>query len=331
MPGDERKSRMKVEHHYRAFYFTTAWTLGLLLLGSVVHATGSSLACPDWPTCFGTLMPEMTGGVFWEHLHRLVAGGLVLIFVGATYLAWRPEARRPAIRKWALVGIGLLLVQSVFGGLTVLMRLPDAVSTTHLALAFLFLALVTGLTVVTSPGWARGSGAGGALRGLRTLAVSAAVLTFVQSVLGAAVRHMDAGLVCPDLPLCLGQWIPPLQTATVAVHFGHRVTGLLLLITLLVLTVRAVRSLAPSAARTLAAFAGVVGALQVLLGFVSVYTRLAVVPVSFHTLLAAAILTLTVGVAVMTWAPGEISGAPSESSELGAAGLGAVGPGASLS
>ena len=266
----------------------------------------------------------MTGGVFWEHLHRLVAGGLVLIFIAATYMAWGPESRRPAIRKWAVAGIGLLLVQSLFGGLTVLMRLPDAVSTTHLALAFLFLALATGLTVVTSPGWSGGSGAGARLLGLRTLAVLGAVLTFLQSVLGAAVRHMDAGLVCPDVPLCLGQWIPPLQTATVAVHFSHRATGLLLLITLLALTVRAVGSLGPSAARTLAISAGVLVTLQVLLGFVSVYTRLAVLPVSFHTLLAATILTATVGVAVMTWAPGEGSDAPSEPSELGAVGRGAV-------
>ncbi len=270
------------------------------------------------------MFPEMTGGVFWEHLHRLVAGGLVLIFMAATYMAWKPEAERPTIRKWALAGIGLLLVQSLFGGLTVLMRLPDAVSTTHLALAFLFLALVTGLTVVTSPGWTEGSPGGERLLHLRTLAVFGAVLTFLQSVLGAAVRHMDAGLVCPDVPLCLGQWIPPLQTATVAVHFGHRVTGLLLLITLLALSVRAVQSLGPSAARTLAISAGVLVTFQVLLGFLSVYTQLAVLPVSFHTLLAAATLTVTVGVAVMTWAPGEGSGAPGEPSELGAVVHGAI-------
>ncbi len=242
----DQHTGMNTDQHNRAFYITTVWTLGLLFLGSVVHATESSLACPDWPTCFGTFLPEMTGGVFWEHLHRLVAGGLVVIFVGATYMAWKPEARRPAIRRWAVAGIGLLLVQSLFGGLTVLWSLPDAISTTHLALAFLFLALVTGLTVVTSPGWARGSGAGGPLRNLRPLALAAVVLTFVQSVLGAAVRHMDAGLVCPDVPLCLGQWIPPLETATV-----------------------------------------------------------------------------TVGVAVMTWAPGEGSGRPSEPAQVGAVGHGA--------
>ena len=314
---------MNTAQHYRAFYITTVWTLGLLFLGSVVHATGSSLACPDWPTCYGTLLPEMTGGVFWEHLHRLVAGGLVLIFAAATYMAWKPEVRRPVIRKWALAGIGLLLVQSLFGGLTVLLRLPDAVSTTHLALAFLFLALATGLTVVTSPGWIGGGGAGKHLVGLRTLAIFGAALTFVQSVLGAAVRHMDAGLVCPDVPLCLGRWIPPLQTVTVAVHFGHRVTGLLLLITLLALTVRAAQKLGPCAARTLAISAGALVTLQVLLGFFSVYSRLAVLPVSLHTLLAATILMFTVGVAVMTWAPGNGSGdvggsdGASEPSELG--------------
>lgn len=318
---------MNSQQHYRAFCITTGWTLGLLFLGSVVHATGSSLACPDWPTCFGTMFPEMTGGVFWEHLHRLVAGGLVLIFAAATYMAWKPEAGRPAIRRWAVAGIILLLVQSLFGGLTVLMQLPDAVSTTHLALAFLFLALVTGLTVVTSPGWSGGSGAGSHLRALRTLAVFGAVLTFLQSVLGAAVRHMDAGLVCPDVPLCLGQWIPPLQATTVAVHFSHRVTGILLLITLLALAVRGARSLGPSAARTLAMSAGVLVTLQVILGFLSVYTRLAVLPVSFHTLLAATILGVTVGVAVITWAPGEGSDGESEPAELGAIGHGIVGLG----
>ena len=314
---------MNSDQHYRAFYISTVWTLGLLLLGSVVHATESSLACPDWPTCYGTMVPEMTGGVFWEHLHRLVAGGLVLIFAAATYVAWKPEAGRPTVRKWALVGIALLVVQSVFGGLTVLMGLPDAVSTTHLALAFLFLALATGLTVVTSEGWNSGSGAGESLRSLRTLAVSGAVLTFLQSVLGAVVRHTDAGLVCPDVPRCLGQWIPPLQAPTVMLHFGHRVTGILLLITLVALAVQAVRTLAPSVARTLAVSAGVVVVLQVLLGFLSVYMRLAVIPVSFHTLLAAAILTFTVGIAVLTWAPGERTNENVEPSGFGAAVRGA--------
>ena len=75
--------------HPRAFTVSVVWTLLLLWLGSIVHATHSSLACPDWPTCHGTMIPVMTGGVFWEHLHRLVAGGLVLMWLLATWLARR--------------------------------------------------------------------------------------------------------------------------------------------------------------------------------------------------------------------------------------------------
>ena len=295
---------MNTGNHHRAFLITTIWTLGLLLLGSVVHATESSLACPDWPTCFGTLVPEMTGGVFWEHLHRLVAGGLVVLCIGATYMAWGPESERPSVRRWALAGIALLVVQSVFGGVTVLMGLPDAVSTTHLALAFMFLALATVLTVVTSPAWVGGHGHWQGVRELRGLAVAGACLTFLQSVLGGAVRHTDAGLVCPDVPLCLGQWIPPLESAAVTLHFSHRVTGLLLLISLLVLSVRAMRRMGPSLARALALSAGVLVVLQVMLGFLSVYTRLSVVAVSLHTLLAASLLSVTVALSALSWGPG---------------------------
>ena len=137
--------------HYRAFTVSVFWTLGLLYLGSVVHATESSLACPDWPTCFGTMMPEMTGGVFWEHLHRLVAGGLVLLFGLSTWLAKTPTQDQPWIFRACLAGLGLLIVQSIFGGLTVIYRLPDLISTTHLGLAFIFLALVTVLASATGP------------------------------------------------------------------------------------------------------------------------------------------------------------------------------------
>ena len=290
-------------HYHRGFFITTVWTLGLLWLGSVVHATGSSLACPDWPTCYGTMIPEMTGGVFWEHLHRLVAGGLVLIFAAATYTAWKSERRRPALRWWAVAGIGFLLVQSVLGGLTVLMQLPDAVSTAHLALAFLFLGLATALTVATSPRWTSGMGPTRGLAGLRTIALGATMLTFLQSVLGGVVRHMDAGLVCPDIPLCLGRWVPPLETATVVVHFGHRVLGIGVLATVLVLSARAIRELSASTAKTLAVGAGVLAVLQVGLGFLTVHMRLAVVPASLHTLVAATILSLTTALAVMSWAP----------------------------
>ena len=55
-------------------------------------------------------------------------------------------------------------------------------------------------------------------------------------------------------------------------------------------------------------------ALQITLGFLSVATSLAVVPVSLHTLVAASILALTVALVAMTW-PGWGGADPSSEPE----------------
>ena len=295
----------------RALKVTVVWTLGLLLLGSVVHATESSLACPDWPTCFGTMVPEMSGGVFWEHLHRLVAGGLVLMFSLATWLAHKEARDRPWLIRACWGGIALLLVQSVFGGLTVIYRLPDLVSTTHLALAFGFLSLATFLAAATtgaSPATSRDGQVDLRPAGPHLVdggrptrwAATAAALVFAQSVLGALVRHMDAGMACPDAPLCLGQVVPPLINAPIIAHYTHRLLALVVTMVVLGLATAIWRNRGTAMLRPWAALAAGLVIVQVGLGFASVLTVLAVVPVSLHTLVAAALLSTLVYVATIT-------------------------------
>src|SRR5919109_1181440 len=57
-------------------------TLVLIVAGGLVTNTDSGLACPDWPTCFGSPMPTMAGGVAVEHTHRLIATLVGLCTVG---------------------------------------------------------------------------------------------------------------------------------------------------------------------------------------------------------------------------------------------------------
>lgn len=296
--------------HQRAFTVTVIWTLLLLFLGSVVHATESSLACPDWPTCFGTMVPEMSGGVFWEHLHRLVAGGLLLMWGLTTWLVRKETRDHPWVFKACVAGIVLLLIQSVFGGVTVLYQLPDLISTTHLSLALLFLCLATVLASWSS--WSRGVGhvSPDTAAGVRKWGGAAAALVFVQCVLGGLVRHMDAGMACPDAPLCLGAVVPPLDNALVAVHFTHRVIGVLAAVAVVGLATWAMRADAPKAVRSWASWAAVLTLVQVGLGFVSVLTTLAVVPVSLHTLVAASLLATLVHVTTLGWVATGAGGAP---------------------
>jgi heme A synthase len=291
---------MKTQHQ-KAFTVAVVWTLGLLFLGSVVHATQSSLACPDWPTCYGTMVPVMTGGIFWEHLHRLVAGGLLLLWSLATWIAHKEFPERRSVFNACLIGMGLLLVQSVFGGLTVLYKLPDLVSTAHLGLAFLFLGLAAALASSTS--WSTGVERmePGTAAGVRRWGLVAAVLVFAQSVLGALVRHTDAGMACPDAPLCLGQVIPPLGSYLVALHFFHRLLGITAALAVVGLAGWSFRARTAPAVRMWAGVATALILVQVGLGFEAVLSGLAVVPVSLHTLVAASTLVALVHVATIGW------------------------------
>src|SRR3989338_3395179 len=117
---------------------TLIMTFFLLILGAVVHNTGSSLACPDWPLCFGEIFPEMRGGVAIEHGHRLTAAvvGLLTILMTLLFYFRRPQDRQ--LQRLSLAALGLVIFQGILGGLTVIYKLPTLISTAHLGLSMIF-------------------------------------------------------------------------------------------------------------------------------------------------------------------------------------------------
>ena len=129
----------------------------LILIGGLVHGTGSSLACPDWPTCYGTMMPRMEGGVLVEHSHRLAAGTVVIMTLLLAVMLSRsaaPEQRR--LRPFGWLAVGLVFAQALLGGITVLLRLPTPVSTAHTATSLLFFLTVLYVAARRRPTRGRG-------------------------------------------------------------------------------------------------------------------------------------------------------------------------------
>ena len=196
----------------------------LMTLGNVVSATGSGLACPDWPLCHGSLIPPLTPGVLIEYSHRLTALAATVLILATSVLTLR-RIRAPRLRRLGWLLPALLAVQIALGGITVLLKLPHLISTAHLVNALLILA---GLIVLARGLGSSGAGEPAAGRDrLRRLARVGLVVLLVQLALGGYVRHSGAGLACPDFPLCSGDILPGQWLAFV--HWVHRWLGVLLL------------------------------------------------------------------------------------------------------
>jgi cytochrome c oxidase assembly protein subunit 15 len=276
---------------HRFAVVTAAATFVLLFLGGLVTSTGSGLAVPDWPLSFGQVFPPMVGGVLFEHGHRLAASTVGLLTL--TLSVWTTmRETRPGVRLLGILMLVGVVLQGVLGGVTVLYKLPLAVSVTHACLAQTFFCLAVTMAVVTGPAW-------GAPRArpielgapLPALAACTTVAIFVQLVLGALVRHSGAALAIPDFPLAFGRLVPTFDTPLIAIHFAHRVGALV--VTTLVLTTAGlvVRRHGPD--RALARLAGLAVALLVLqisLGAAIVWTHRAVLPATTHLVIGAGLL-----------------------------------------
>jgi cytochrome c oxidase assembly protein subunit 15 len=204
----------------------TAATLFLILAGALVTSTGSGLSVPDWPTSYGYNMFTfplhlMVGGIIFEHGHRLVASTVgFLTIVLAAWLWFRDERRW--LRWFGVAALGVVILQGVLGGLTVLMKLPAPVSVGHAGLAQVFFCMMIAIAVFSSRSWLASRVAADD-PALRRIAIATVATIYVQIILGATMRHTEAGLAIPDFPLAFGQLVPPQWTEKIAIHFAHRV------------------------------------------------------------------------------------------------------------
>jgi protoheme IX farnesyltransferase len=269
---------------------TAVATYLLILIGGLVHGTGSSLACPDWPTCYGTLMPRMEGGVLVEHSHRLAAGTVVVLTLALAVMLQRgatPEQRR--LRPFGWLAVALVFAQALLGGITVLLRLPTPVSTAHTGTSLLFFLTVLYIAARSRPASALPPAP--ALPGRATaLAILAAVSVYFQMVLGGLVRHSGAALACTDVPLCRGA-IWPDAHPTVLIQALHRLNALVagaLVVAAAISTWR--HSSGRRDLRALAVAGPLLVVVQIALGVRAVQTFLDLATVESHLAVATALL-----------------------------------------
>jgi cytochrome c oxidase assembly protein subunit 15 len=236
--------------------------LAVIMLGAYVRLSNAGLGCPDWPGCYGRMIPpsELQHDSFanqrplepakaWkEMIHRYLAGSLGVGILIITLLAWRNRRFGLPVLLPSLL-LALVIFQALLGMWTVTLKVHPAIVTTHLAGGLSTLALLWWLTLRQGR-WLVGDNS---LVGLRKWTWIGLALLCGQILLGGWTSSNYAALACPDFPTCYsGLWWPAAEFdegftlwrelgvdyefgvlnsgGRTAIHLTHRAGALLLLL-----------------------------------------------------------------------------------------------------
>ena len=201
-------------------------TLLLVAVGGLVTSHEAGLAVVDWPNSYGYNMflyplARMTGGIYYEHAHRLFGALVGLTTVVTAAMLQRYEHRR-WVRVLAWVAVGMVVVQGILGGLRVTGEFtwsddpadtrPSApLAVVHGVFGQVFLATLVGLAVFTSAAWRRGRDTlwRRPAPADRALGIVLCAVLVAQIALGALQRHtaslllLHVVLACVVAPLAL--------------------------------------------------------------------------------------------------------------------------------
>ena len=186
-------------------------TLFLIFAGALVKSHEVGLSVPDWPTTYGKQMfafplSDMVGGIFYEHGHRIIA--TIVGFFTMIQAIWLGFTHHPDwLKKLGFFALAMVIIQGLFGGITVLFFLPPLVSIIHgiLAQTFFIMTIIIAYSMSQERGNRIDNGMG---QSIRKGALLMGGLVYIQLILGALMRHTASGLAIPDFPTMGGMWIP---------------------------------------------------------------------------------------------------------------------------
>jgi protoheme IX farnesyltransferase len=300
---------------------TVALTLILVTIGVFVRATGAGLGCPDWPFCYGRVLPPLDDAKAWiEWIHRSVAAVLGVLILVQAIVAFRDHRDRRSI-LWPSIGaVGLVAFQAWLGKVTVETGNSGESVTAHLASA---MALLGVLVFVLGRSFYPARLAGrGARQRFTILAAFGAIAVYAVMLFGSHLTATGGALAFPDWPLMDGGLVPAADNAPTTAQVLHRwVAGLVgILVAVIAFTAWRTERSHPVVVR-LAVLTAVLYAVQVVVGGLQVLLVLPAWAQTLHVALGAAIWASIVALTTVSYletrTAGEAAPAPNGGSGAG--------------
>jgi len=279
---------------------TLVTALALVTLGAVVRVTASGLGCPDWPFCYGQILPPVDDAKAWlEWVHRTVAAVIGVEILGLAVLAVRDHRGRRSIVWPTVLAVVLVGFQAWLGKETVRLGNSGESVTAHLASAMLLVGLLVYLTV--RPGFPARLGGGGASQRFTLLAAFGAVAAYALLLFGSHVTATSTALVFPDWPLMGGTLLPAVTDVTSA-QVLHRHVAAVVGVIVLAIAITAWRTQRdhPGIVR-LAVGSAVLFGVQIVVGGLQVLTQLAGWAQVLHLSLGTIVWATLVGLAATSY------------------------------
>jgi heme o synthase len=277
-------------------------TIGLVVIGVIVRATDSGMGCPDWPLCYGQLIPPTTDSgdiiaykAWLEWIHRAIAAVIGLIVLAVVFIALRNLKDRRSLQGASIALLALVLFQAWLGRQTVLESNSGQSVTAHLASAMAFVGLQ--VWVLARSGYDE------TLAGIRRASGSvvapliAAGAIYALLLFGSNVTGTDTGLLYPDWPLMGGTLFPPITELATPMIVHRYATAIVALILISAIWIVRREKGSPMLVRQLLTYGAVVFAVQCVIGAIQIFTKLAPWTQTLHVALATVIWVLTVGAA----------------------------------
>ncbi|MEM1223678.1 MAG: COX15/CtaA family protein [Verrucomicrobiota bacterium] len=296
--------------------FSLVWITLLLFAGGFTTSIKAGMAFLDWPLSNGSVNPAgwlTESDKLAEHSHRLLGMKIGILSIGLFIWTWFCE-ERAWIRTLSRILVLIVILQGVLGGARVrfdqLNILTDhnlvaqTFAVVHACGAMIVLALLVTVTIGTSKFWIeQKAGLDRAVSiDIRRWGIYATVGIFAQILVGAIMRHADAGLAIVKFPLSSpGSFLPAYWNFDVSIHFAHRVGAILVTVLLITFVVKLLKNKTTRNAMSYGAFALIaVLCLQIYLGALTIWTVKNPYVATMHHLIGAFLLASTYGLTFLT-------------------------------